>query len=101
MLRRYLTASAAVLALGAAAVFAPTAAANSYSVAIGGPGFAVGYSNHGGYGYVYSPPPAYYPGYYPGYYAAAPYYSPYYYGPTVVYGGYNGPYGHRRYYRHW
>jgi hypothetical protein len=98
MLRRYLTALAAVLALGAAAAFAPTAVANSYSVAIGGPGFAVGYSNHGGYGYVYSPPPAYYPGYY----APAPYYSPYYYGPTVVYGGYYRPYGyHRHYYRHW
>jgi hypothetical protein len=94
-MRRFLTALAAVVALGAAATFAPTAAANSYSVAIGTPGFAFGYSN-GGYAAYGSPY----------YYAPAPYYGPYgpyYYGPSVAYYGYYGPhYYHRhRYYRHW
>jgi hypothetical protein len=96
-MRRFLTALAAVVTLGAAAAFAPTAAANtSYSVAIGTPGFAFGYSN-GGYangGYVAYGPPYYY--------APAPYYGPYYYGPSVAYYGYYGPhYYHHRYYRHY
>jgi hypothetical protein len=91
---RYLKVLAAVTALGAAAAFAPTAAANSYSVAIGTPGFALGYSNYGYGGYVGYGPPYYY----------APYYydhGPYYYGPSVAF--YYGPlyYHHHHYYRHW
>jgi hypothetical protein len=98
-MRRYLTALAVVVALGGAIAFSSTAAANSFAVSIGGPGFAVGYSNHGGYVAAYAPPPVYY--------APAPYYRPYSpayypsYGPTVVYGGYYGPVHHHRYYRHW
>ena len=93
---RYLKVLAAATALGAAVAFAPTAAANSYSVAIGAPGFAVGYSNYGYGGYAaYGPPYSYY-------YAPAPYYGPYYYGPNVAFYGYYGPhYYHHRYYRHW
>ena len=94
-MRRFLTALAAVATLGAAAVFAPTAAANtSYSVAIGTPGFAFGYSN--GYpngGYVYGPPYSYY--------APAPYYGPYFYGPSVAYYGYYGPHYYHHHYRHY
>ena len=93
---RYLKIFAAVTALGAAVAFAPTAAANSYSVAIGTPGFAVGYSNYGYGGYVAYGAPYYY--------APAPYYGPYYYGPNVAFYGYYGPhyYHHRHYYyRHW
>jgi hypothetical protein len=88
---RYLKVLAAVAALGAAVAFAPSALANSYSVAIGTPGFSVGYSN--GYYAPYGPPYAY---------APAPYYGPYpyYYGPNVAF--YYGPhYYHHHYYRHW
>jgi hypothetical protein len=92
---RYLKVLATVTALGAAVAFAPAAAANSYSVAIGTPGFAVGYSNYGYGGYAaYGPPYSYY-------YAPAPYYGPYY-GPNVAFYGYYGPhYYHHHYYRHW
>src|SRR5262249_24157010 len=103
-MRRFLSALAAVAALGAAATFAPTAAANtSYSVAIGTPGFAFGYSNgypNGGYA-AYGPPPYSY------YYAPAPYYydnGPYYYGPNVAFYGYYRPHyyhHHHHYYRHY
>ena len=97
-MRRFLTthlsAVAVVAVLGAAVAFAPAAAANSYAVSIGTPGFAFGYSNHGGYVSAYAPPPVYY--------APAPYYEPYYYGPPVVYGGYYGGYHHYyHHYRHW
>jgi hypothetical protein len=97
-LSAHLSAVAAVAVLGSVVAFAPAAAANSYAVSIGAPGFAVGFSNHGGYVSAYAPPPVYY--------APAPvYYEPYSYGPTVVYGNYNyGPYYHpryHRYYRHW
>ena len=97
---RYLKIFAAVAALGAAVAFAPTAAANSYSVAIGTPGFAVGYSNYGYGGYVDYGAPYYAP--YP--YSYQPYYyQPYYYGPNVAFYGYYGPhyYHHHHYYRHW
>jgi len=97
-MRRFLTAHlsavATIAVLGGALAFAPAAAANSYAVSIGAPGFAVGFSNHDGYVSAYAPPPVYY--------APAPYYEPYYYAPPVVYGGYYGPYYHRYHrYRHW
>ena len=100
-MRSYLKPLAAVAVVAGAAAFATGALANSFAVSIGAPGFAVGYSNHGGYVAAYAPPPAYYapPAYSP-YYAPAPVY----YGAPVVYrrayyGGYR-PWPYRNY-RHW
>jgi hypothetical protein len=87
---------AAALLIGGATIASTASARDSFSIAIGAPGFGLGYSNHG-YGYAYVAPPAYY-----GY--GAPAYSyypgPAYYGPTVAY--YRPWYHHRYYaYRHW
>jgi len=98
-MKRYLTSVAVVAALAGTAVFASSAMANSFAVSIGTPGFAVGYSNYGGYVSAYAPPPVYY--------APTPYYGPAYYGSTYYgppvafsyYGGYR-PY-HHYYHRHW
>ena len=93
-MKRYLTSLAVIAALAGTAVFASSAMANSLAVSIGTPGFAVGYSNYGGYVSAYAPPP--------GYYAPTPYYAPTYYGPPVVYGYYGyRPYYHHYYHRHW
>ena len=97
-MKRVLTAVAALTVLGTAA-FAPSASANSFAVSIGGPGFAVGYSNHGGYVAAYAPPPVYYAP--PAYYGLYPYG---YYVPPVVYGraAYYRPWPRAYYpYRHW
>ena len=97
-MKRVLTAVAALTVLGTAA-FATSASANSLAVSIGGPGFAVGYSNHGGYVAAYAPPPVYYAP--PAYYAPYPYG---YYAPAVVYGraAYHRPWPRAYYpYRHW
>ena len=91
-----LIAAATALLVGGATVASTASARDSFSIAIGAPGFAVGYSNHGyGYGYVappvvYSPPVTYYEPYY-----AAP---PVVYGPPVTYGyyGYYRPYHRHR-----
>jgi len=94
-MKRYLTSLAVIGALAGTAVFASSAMANSFAVSIGTPGFAVGYSNYGGYVSAYAPPV---------YYAPTPYYAPTYYGPPVVYGYYGyRPYYHHYYrpYRHW
>ena len=103
-MKRYLTGIAAAVATAGTLAFAPNASAgNSFAVSIGAPGFAVGFSNQGGYVAAY-PAPA------PVYYAPAPvYYGPtYYYGPpvgVVAYGAYRPWYhDHHAYhgpYRHW
>ena len=87
MYRRILLASALAGTLAVGLAVAPAASANnSWSVSIGAPGFAVGYSNYGHYGrsyvyaappVVYGPPVAYYGDPYAGYPAV--------YGPRVVY----------------
>src|SRR5437667_10833912 len=88
-MRRYVAPLAAAT-LVAAAFFAPSASArDSCSIAIGAPGFAVGYASPG---YAYAPPPVYY--YEPRVYYAPP---PVYYSPRVVYYGYR-PWHHRRHY---
>lgn len=97
-MKRYRTSLAVIAALAGTAVFASSAMANSFAVSIGTPGFAVGYSNYGGYVSAYAPPPAYYAP------APSPYYAPTYYGPPVVYGysgGYRPYYHHYHPYRHW
>ena len=102
-MKRTLTLLATAGVVAGAMLFAPGALANSFAVSIGAPGFAVGYSNHGGYVSAYAPAPVYYapPAYDPySYYAPAPVY----YGAPVVYGSvYYG--GYRRwphyYHRHW
>ncbi len=86
-------AAAAVVAIGGATIATSASARDSFSVSIGAPGVAFGYSNYG-----YAPAP-----YYSYYYAPAPY--PYY-GPTVVYQPHYRPYryhyyGPHAYYRHW
>ncbi|HXX83770.1 MAG TPA: hypothetical protein VEN29_07265 [Casimicrobiaceae bacterium] len=99
-MRRHLTILAGAIGLLGAVVFAPNAiAGGSVAVSIATPGFAVGYSNYGGYAAAYPPPV---------YYAPAPvYYGPAYYGaPAVVaYGAYRPWYHHHAYYgpyyRHW
>jgi len=100
-MKRIVTLLAAAGVVAGAALFSTAALANSFAVSIGAPGFAVGYSNYGGYVAAYAPPPAYYapPAYYP--YTYGPYDSPapVYYGAPVVYGGVTY-YGHRPYYRH-
>ena len=101
-MKRYLTGLAAAGVLAASAVFASNAAANSFSLSIGVPGVAVGYSNYSGYVATYPAPSYYYP-------PAPVYYGPTYYAPpvgVVTYG--TGPWHHdyhhgyyRPYYRHW
>jgi hypothetical protein len=90
---------AAIVGLGGAALATSASARDSFSVSVGVPGVAVGYSN----GYV---PPPYYvaPAQAPAYVAPAPYY--YGYGPTVVYTPVYQPYYRHYhaphvYYRHW
>ena len=80
-------AAAALVAVGGATLATSASARDSWSVSIGAPGVAVGYSNYGYSPYYYAPAPVYYgpPVVY------RPYYRPYYY-------GYYGP---RVYYRHW
>ena len=73
MKHRLATIAAATALVLAGTTLASTASANSVSVSVGVPGFAVGYSNHGGYAYV-GPPVAYAP---PVAYYGAPYYSGY------------------------
>jgi len=104
-MKRIVTSLAAAGVVASAMLFAPGALANSVAVSIGAPGFAVGYSNHGGYIAAYAPPPVYYapPAYYP---YSDPYYAPapVYYGAPVVYGGvtyYGGYHPWHRGYRHW
>ena len=98
-MKRIVTLLAAAGVVAGATFFAPAALANSFAVSVGAPGFAVGFSNHGGYVAAYAPPPVYYapPAYYPPYTYYAP--APVYYGAPVVYGGVTY-YGHRPYYRH-
>ena len=102
MKRRIATLAAAALLLGGITIASSASARDSFAVSIGGPGFALGYSNHGyGYAYVappvvYSPPVTYYgPAYYP---------VPVFYGPRVVYAPavrHYRPWYPRPYYRHW
>ena len=76
-MKRYLTGLAAAGVLAASAVFASSAAANSFALSIGVPGVAMGYSNYGGYVATYPAPSYYYP-------PAPTYYGPtYYYAPPV------------------
>ena len=98
-MKRHLAILAAATAVAGSAVFAGSALANSFAVSIGAPGFAVGFSNHGGY--IAAAVPPLYPA--PAYATPYPYYAPapVYYGAPVVYGRpvyYHRPY---RYYRHW
>jgi hypothetical protein len=82
-------AAAALVAVGGATLATSASARDSWSVSIGAPGVAFGYSNYGYAPYYYAPAPAYYygpPVVYRPYYR--PYYNHYYYGPSV-------------YYRHW
>jgi hypothetical protein len=100
MKHRIATVAAATLLLAGGLTMASSASAGGHvSVAIGLPGFAIGY----GPGYyapplvAYAPPVTYYGAPYFGAYAAAPVV----YGPRVVYGyPYYRPY-YRGYYRHY
>jgi len=89
MTRRFATlAAAALVAVGGATLATSASARDSWSVSIGAPGVAFGYSTYPAYPY-YAPAPA-----------------PYvYYGPPVVYRPYYRPYHYYRgpyaYYRHW
>jgi hypothetical protein len=82
-------AAAALVAVGGATLATSASAHDSWSVSIGAPGVAFGYSTYGYAPYYYAPAPAYY------------------YGPPVVYRPYYRPYYHRHYYgpyayyRHW
>ena len=96
-------ATAAVLLVGGATIASSASARDSFSIAIGAPGFGIGYSNRG-YGFAYAAPPLVYSA--PAYYGPPAYYpAPAYYGPPVVYGpsiAYYRPYYRRYYpYRHW
>src|SRR5215831_15112555 len=84
-MKRIVTLLAAAGVVAGAALFSTAALANSFAVSIGAPGFAVGYSNHGGYVSAYVPPPTYYapPAYYP--YDTYPYGA--YYSPAPAYYG--------------
>ncbi len=87
--------AAAVLALAGTTLASTASARDLFSVSIGAPGFAVGYSNYGyGRSYVYAAPPVVYA---PpvAYYGAPVVYGPVVYGPRVVYAR---PY-HRPYWR--
>ena len=98
-MKRFVTSLAAAGVMAATLILAPSAsAANSYSVAVGVPGLALGYSNYGGYVGPYAPPTVYYapP---PSYYYGAPYY---YRPPVVAYGPYRHWHQNNYYYhRHW
>jgi hypothetical protein len=87
-------AAAAAIAVGGVTLATSASARDSFSVSIGVPGVAFGYSNYGVP--YYAPPPVYAPAPAPYYYgppvAYRPYYRPYYYRPH-----YYGPYA---YYRH-
>jgi hypothetical protein len=89
-------AAAGALALAGTTLASTASARDFFSVSIGAPGFAVGYSNYGR-SYVYAAPPVVYA---PpvAYYGAPVVYPPVvYYGPRVVYGR---PYVyHRPYWR--
>lgn len=84
MKRSIATLAAAAVLVGGATLASSASARDSFSISIGGPGYAVGYSNRGyapSYSGYYAPPvvysaPAY--GYDYGY--SAPYYAP----PVVV-----------------
>jgi hypothetical protein len=80
--------AAAALLVGGATLATTASARDSFSISIGGPGYAVGYSNRG-----YAP--AYRAGYYPApVYAAPAYAPPVVYSPAPVYSyyGYTAPY---------
>ena len=92
-------ATTAALAIAGTTLASTASARDQFSVSIGAPGFAVGYSNYGHYGrsYVYAAPPVVYAP--PVAYYGDPYYAgyPIVYGPRVVYGR---PYVyHRPYWR--
>jgi hypothetical protein len=95
-------AATAALALAGTTLGSTASARDQFSVSIGAPGFAVGYSNYGHYGrsYVYAAPPvAYGP---PVAYYGDPYYAGYpaVYGPRLVYARpyvYHRPYWRARY----
>lgn len=76
-------AAASVLALAGTTLASTASARDFFSVSIGAPGFAVGYSNYGR-SYVYAAPPVVYA---PpvAYYGAPVVYPPVVYGPRVVY----------------
>jgi len=80
-LRLATIAATAALALAGATLASTASARDQFSVSIGAPGFAVGYSNYGR-SFVYAAPPVVYAP--PVAYYGAPYYSGYY-GPRVVY----------------
>ncbi len=87
--------AAAALALAGTTLASTASARDFFSVSIGAPGFAVGYSNYGR-SYVYAAPPVVYA---PpvAYYGAPVAYPPVVYGPRVVYAS---PYVyHRPYWR--
>ena len=84
MKRRLATiAAAAALALAGTTLASTASARDLFSISIGAPGFAVGYSNYGR-SYVYAAPPVVYA---PpvAYYGAPVAYPPVVYGPRVVY----------------
>ena len=76
-------AAAGALALAGTTLASTASARDFFSVSIGAPGFAVGYSNYGR-SYVYAAPPVVYA---PpvAYYGAPVVYPPVIYGPRVVY----------------
>jgi hypothetical protein len=95
-------AATAALALAGTTLASTASARDQFSVSIGAPGFAVGYSNYGHYGrsYVYAAPPVVYGP--PVAYYGDPYYAGYpaVYGPRVVYARpyvYHRPYWRARY----
>ena len=75
--------AAAALALAGTTLASTASARDFFSVSIGAPGFAVGYSNYGR-SYVYAAPPVVYA---PpvAYYGAPVAYPPVVYGPRLVY----------------
>ena len=87
--RKIVGIAATALLLGGATLATSASARDSFSISIGGPGYAIGYSN-GGYA------PAYRAGYYPApVYAAPAYAPPVVYSPAPVYSydyGYRAPY---------
>ena len=95
-------AATAALALAGTTLASTASARDQFSVSIGAPGFAVGYSNYGHYGrsYVYAAPPVVYGP--PVAYYGDPYYAGYpaVYGPRIVYARpyvYHRPYWRARY----
>ena len=100
-LRLATIAATAALAIAGTTLATTASARDQFSVSIGAPGFAVGYSNYGyGGAYAYAAPPVVYAP--PVAYYGAPYYSgyPVAYGPRVVYARpyvYHRPYWHAHY----